>query len=295
MDYPEVCVIILNWNGFKDTVECLESLQKITFPNYKVIVVDNGSEGNDAGNLKEGFGDYVHLIENERNCGFAEGNNIGIRYALANLNPDYLLLLNNDTIVAPDFLSELVDTAESKADVGITGPKIYSYYEPNIISFIGTDIDWWRVGIRPKNEIDVGQFDKIKEVDAVIGCALLIKRATLERIGLLFSGYFAYFEETEWCVQCRKAEYKVMYSPSAKIWHKLSATTSKAEGLYLYYMTRNRFLFMRRNATKTHLILFVLRFFFWDILWTTAAMLRHGDLKSLQVFYKGVIDGIGQR
>ncbi|MFC1848269.1 glycosyltransferase family 2 protein [Chloroflexota bacterium] len=292
MDYPKVCIIILNWNGYKDTVECLESLQKISYPNYKVIVVDNGSAENDVSNLRERFGDYIHLIENDRNYGFAEGNNIGMRYALSNINPGYILLLNNDTVVSPDFLTQLVDTAKNQGDIGIVGPKIYSYNEPNIISFIGTSIDWWHVGTWPINEIDVGQFDEVREVDVVIGCALLIKRETIERIGLLYAGYFAYFEESEWCIQCQKAGYKIVYAPSAIIWHKLSATVSRAEGLYLYYMTRNRFLFMRRNATRIRLITFILRFFLWDVLWTTAAMLRHRDLKSLQVFYNGVIDGI---
>lgn len=292
--HPKVSIIILNWNGLEDTTECLESLKKITYPNYEVILVDNGSEGDDVRILSEKFGDYIHVIENDRNYGFAEGNNIGMRYALADLNPDYILLLNNDTVVDPDFLTELVKAAEGDATIGILGPKIYSYNEPSKISFVGTKIDWWNVGTWPTNEIDVGQFDELREVDAVIGSALLIKRATLEEIGLLYAGYFAYFEETEWCVKCKKAGYKIVYVPRAILWHKLQSTAAKIEGFYLYYMTRNRFVFMKRNSGKVRFVLYFVHFFLWKFMFTSVFLLvRQKNPKLLWTFYKGIYDGIG--
>ena len=127
MIYPRVSVVILNLNGLEHTLECLESLKKITYPNYDVIVVDNASNGDDVKILREKSGDYVHIIENDKNYGFAEGSNIGMRYALRTFCPAYLLLLNNDTVVAPDFLDELVKVAESSDEIGIVGPKIYYY------------------------------------------------------------------------------------------------------------------------------------------------------------------------
>ena len=124
---PKVSIIILNWNGLDDTIECLESLQKITYPNYEVIVVDNGSRGNDAQVLREKFGDYIELIQNDKNYGYTGGNNIGIRYALHNSSWDYFLVLNNDTVVESGFLTELVNIAESAPSSGIAGPKIHLF------------------------------------------------------------------------------------------------------------------------------------------------------------------------
>jgi GT2 family glycosyltransferase len=291
---PKVSIVILNWNGLEDTIECLESLQKITYPNYEVVVVDNGSKGNDAQVLRERFGDYIHVIENDRNYGFAEGNNIGMRHALANFNPDYILLLNNDTVVDAEFLTELVKAAEGDSSIGIAGPKIYSYGEPDKISFVGTKMHWWDVGTPPVNQIDSGQFDELTEVDLVIGCALLIKRTLVEEIGLLYSGYFAYYEETEWCVKCRKAGYKVVYVPKAKLWHKLSSTAGKIDGFRLYYMTRNRFVFMKRNLGKLQLVLSLAYFFLWPFMFTTVFLLiRQKNLGLLKTFYEGIRDGIG--
>ena len=133
MIYPKVSIIILNWNGWKDTIECLESLQRLTYPNYHVIVVDNGSRGNDAEVLQEKFGDYISLIRNDKNYGYTGGNNIGIRHALNNSSPDYFLILNNDVAVAPDFLTEMVKVADNDAAIGIVGPKVYYYDFPNRI------------------------------------------------------------------------------------------------------------------------------------------------------------------
>jgi hypothetical protein len=290
--HPKVSIIILNWNGLEDTIECLESLKKITYPNYEVIVVDNGSEGNDVEVLREKFDDWVHLIGNDRNYGFAEGSNIGMRYALANLNPNYILLLNNDTVVDPDFLTELVKAAESDVKIGIVGPKTYSYGEPNKISYAGAKVDWWNVGAPAINEIDVGQFDELREVDYVLGFALLIKRIVIEKIGLLYLGYFAYFEETEWCVKCKKVGYKVVYVPSARLWHKLSSTVGKIDGFNLYYMTRNRFVFMKRNSNKLQFLQFFLYFFLWNCMFTTGLLIRRRNFGLLKTFYRAIYDGI---
>jgi hypothetical protein len=135
--HPKVSIIVLNWNGLEDTIECLESLRKITYPNYGVIVVDNGSEGNDVEVLKEKFGDYIHIIENDRNYGTAEGYNIGMRHAFESLASEYILLLNNDTVVDADFLIELVTVAERNGHIGMVGPVIYDYYDPTRVRSAG--------------------------------------------------------------------------------------------------------------------------------------------------------------
>ena len=146
MSYPRVGIIILNWNGIADTVECLESVKKITYPKYDVVLVDNGSTGDDAEVLKEKYGDYIHLLCNSENLGFAGGVDVGLRYAMGTIHPAYFLLLNNDTVVAPDFLDELVKVAESDETIGIVGPRIYYYDyrgENNILWFAGGKILVW--------------------------------------------------------------------------------------------------------------------------------------------------------
>jgi len=296
-DHPRVCIIILNWNGLEDTIECLESLKRITYPEYEVIVVDNGSEGNDVEVLRERFGDYVHVIENDVNYGFAEGSNIGMRYALGTLDPDYVLLLNSDTLVDPDFLTELIKVAEGDSRIGIVGPKIRFYGQSNRIQSAGARINWWtgETSLAGCTKIDRGQFDKMKEVDWVSGCALLIKCETIEEIGLLYAGYFGYFEETEWCARCRKAGYKVVYVPAAKLWHKGRRTTEKVEGFRLYYMTRNQFLFMKRNSTRVQFLSFFVWFFLRHFVVTTMLLILRRDVGLMKRFYRGIYDGITTR
>lgn len=291
---PKISIIILNWNGLDDTVECLESLKRITYSNYEVVVVDNGSEGNDAEALRERFEDYIHLIENDRNYGFAEGNNIGMRYALQSSNPDYVLLLNNDTVVDPGFLSELVQVAESTPSIGIVGPKICFYHEPNMIQAAGGQISWWtgQESLVGCGQVDRGQFDEMREVDWVIGCALLIKHETIKEIGLLHAGYFAYLEETDWCARCGKAGYRVVYAPEAKLWHKRRLAVGRIDKLRLYYRTRNKFLFMKRNASRLQFVSFFACFFLRDILLTPLLLVRQNDLRLLPTFYKGTCHGI---
>lgn len=233
MDYPKVSIIILNWNGLEDTVECLESLKKVTYPNYKVVVVDNGSEGDDVRILREKFGDYIHIVQNDKNYGFAEGNNIGMRYALTNLHPDYMLLLNNDTVVAPDFLGELVRAGESTPEIAILGPKIY-YYDfrgrNNVIWCAGGKIWWWHPWVYQvigMNADDLPQYQTITNVDWIPGTAMMLKSYVIEELSFLNSQYFFGHEDVEYCIRARKHGFKTLYVPGARIWHKVGMSRKK--------------------------------------------------------------------
>ena len=126
MSFPRVSIITVNWNNYSDIAECLESLRKTTYPNFEVIVVDNASVGDDVSLLKQKYGDFIKLILNDRNSGFAGGCNLGIRDALSR-GADYVVLLNNDTVVAPDVLDGLVSVAQSDHKVGIAGGKVLCY------------------------------------------------------------------------------------------------------------------------------------------------------------------------
>lgn len=332
---PTISIIILNWNGWKDTIECLESLYQINYPYYNVIVIDNCSEDNSiekikeycTGNLKvksgffqyeshnkpieivEYFKDEINnskiinesknrnkliLIKNDKNYGFAEGNNIAIKYVLNSLKTDYVLLLNNDTVVDKNFLNNLIKAAKINK-IGILGSKVYFYDKPSYIQSAGMKLNWKKgtVKILGFNEIDKNQFNDILEVDYVDGSNILIKKEVFEKIGYLNPDYFLYWEETDFCVRARKAGYKVIYVPAAKIWHKLGSTTKNISGSYEYYMTRNMFWFMKKHATKKQ-FLFFLVYFFGFRFWFKGSifLLYHTNLIVFKSFLNGILDGL---
>ena len=287
---PKVAIVILNWNGLADTLECLDSLQKIEYPNYAIAVIDNGSKGNDVEIIKKKFGSFVFMIEEEKNLGFTGGSNEGIRWALRS-GANYILLLNNDSVMDPNFLIELVNIAENDAQIGIAGPKICFYDQPNRIWCAGGRINFW-TGITPligRDEIDDGRFDHIEEVDFVSGAALLIKEETIRRIGLLNELYFAYYEEAEWCLKAKKAGFKVVYVPRAIIWHKTHIR--KNSELEMYYMTRNRFIFVKRNSSGLQFIFFSLYFLATDLILQMKVKLFMKP-KLFIAYLKGIRDGL---
>ncbi|GAH69761.1 unnamed protein product, partial [marine sediment metagenome] len=244
---PKVSIIILNWNGWEDTIECLESLYQITYPNYNVIVVDNGSEDDSIVKIKEycegkikieskffkydpdnkpikiieytrekaeaGGGkeeeiidlssnEKLIIIKNEKNYGFTGGNNIGIKYILREKKTDYILLLNNDTVVDGNFLTELVKVAESDPKIGIVGPKILNYYD-GAIDFCGGKINWW-LG-RPYHI----KHEYCGKTDFITGCCMLIKKQLIEK-GIVFDNvYFSYFEDADLCEQVKRNGYSL--------------------------------------------------------------------------------------
>ncbi|MCE7699873.1 MAG: glycosyltransferase family 2 protein [Methanobacterium paludis] len=335
--YPQVSVIILNWNGWKDTLECLESLYQINYPNYDVIIIDNNSKDESIGKIKdyaEGcinveskFFDYnpknkpiniteysrkeslktdethikdltgkeLILIENDKNYGFAEGNNIGIRYAVKNLNPDYVLFLNNDTVVDKDFLREMVETGESDENIGIVGPKIYYYDDPQTIWCIGGKISWKfargvHIGI---NEFDKGQYEEEKKFDYISGSAFLIKTEVLKKTGLMDKNFFLYFEETDLALRASKIGYKSVYTPKAKIRHKVSRSGGGIkEEIGLYYITRNRWLFMKKWARKADFLVFIIYQILGAIIFPLFLSIYYRDRKLFLAYYHGLWDGV---
>lgn len=246
---PQVTIIVLNWNGLNDTLDCLKSLGQLDYQNYEVVVVDNGSVDGSVSVIRERF-PAVTIIENGENLGYAGGNNVGLRYAMAQ-GVDYALLLNNDTVVDPAFLRILVGAAEADPAVGIAGPTIYYHERSNVIWSAGGAIDWRQGSTRMVglDEPDEGQFGQVpRTVDFITGCAMLVRRAVLEQAGLLDERFFAYYEETEWCVRTSRAGFKVIHVPLAHIWHKISPAAQADSPLVHYYMTRNRLLFLKATS-----------------------------------------------
>lgn len=251
---PKVFIIVLNWNGWQDTIECLGSLQKVYYPNFEVAVVDNGSTDESVQKIDEFLKSPQNKLqaascELQANLGFSGGNNAGIRYALKH-GTDYVLLLNNDTTVAPDFLSKLVEAGESDPLIGVAGPLIFFYHDPSRVWFAGGKINWlMNKGTHLHyQETDRGQLSHNFETDYITGCALLIKREAVERIGLMTEDYFLYYEDADWSIRAKKAGYKIVLVPEAKIWHKVSSSIKELSAPYVYYHVRNGLLLAKRHG-----------------------------------------------
>ena len=222
---PLVYLVVLTWNGKDDTLECLRSLQKVTYSNFKILVVDNASvDGTTEAILKE-FPD-VEVVINKSNLRFAGGNNVGIQKAL-DQSAKYIMLLNNDTVVEKNFLNNLLDAAEKNSLIGIVGPKIFFHGDPRRIWYAGGKIEWWKgwishIGVR---QIDNGQYDIQSETDYITGCCLLVKSEVINRVGMLDENYFIYGEDADWCIRTARAGYTLLYVPTAVVWHKLSVSS----------------------------------------------------------------------
>jgi GT2 family glycosyltransferase len=242
---PKVLIIVLTFNGIDLTIDCLRSLQQIHYQNVTTMVVDNASVDGTPQIVRENF-PAVQVIETGANLGYAEGNNVGMRYAMAN-GYDYVLLLNNDTEVAPNFLDQLVTVCESNAAVGVVGPKVLYHSHPDLIYSAGGTVDWKRgktamIGI---NQQDDGRFDTPIEVDFINGCAILVRTAAMHDGGLLDARFGMYFEEVEWCVRLARHGWHVCYAPDSVVWHKIDPAQRAELPRITYYMTRNRLLFLK--------------------------------------------------
>ncbi len=238
-----IAVIILHYRNLDDTLECLASLRRQDHPRYEIILVDNSNELEPI--------DGVHLIKNEENLGFAEGNNIGIRHAMQR-GADAVLLLNNDTTVAPDLLSRFVQAMHSHPDAGAFGAKIFFYEEPTLLWHAGGNVNLktMRCYHEGCGESDLaGKYDKVRDINYACGCALFVTRNAIEKAGLMAPEFFLIWEEIDWCWRIRKAGFQCLFVPEAKVWHKISQAFEGGNRgpLWQYYYFRNRLLFMRRH------------------------------------------------
>ena len=248
---PSVTVVVLNWNRLADTLECLASLARQTYPDYRVIVVDNGSTDSSVAGIRARYPE-VTVVANSSNLGFAEGNNVGIEQALTQA-ADYVLLLNNDTVVDAALIEQLVKVAEADERIGAVGAKILYHSEPGRLWSAGGSVNYAETvtRLRGYRQIDHGQFDRVQDVECVSGCAMLLRSSALQVVGRLdrlFSP--AYFEDTDWCMRARRRGYQIKYAPAAKVWHKVSMSGGGEYNLRERYLIGyNSVQFMKRYAT----------------------------------------------
>jgi len=256
-DQPLVYIIVLNYNGCRDTLECLESLERVSYVSFRVVVVDNCSTDESDLEIRAKYPGHK-FIQTGKNLGYAGGNNLGIRLALEN-KADYVCLLNNDTTVTPDFLEPLVNWMEQDKTTGIAGPKVCDYYKQDIIQATGSKANlflgkFYQLNRGKKKDGVQG----VLEVDYVAGACLLIRSELISKIGLVSEEYFLFFEETEWCLKAKRAGQKVVCVCESVIFHKGSKSTEKVSGIQEYYMTRNQIIFEKRNAGRGQLAAFYL-------------------------------------
>jgi GT2 family glycosyltransferase len=289
---PKVGIVIVNFNGKEVTSECLASLQNVSYPNLKIVVVDNGSVDGSAQHFREKF-PYITIIENKENLGFTGGNNVGIKFLL-HTDVDYILLLNNDTVVAPDFISELVKYGEMRKDVGMLCPKIYLYDKPDVIWYAGGNISLWsgilkHIGYKKRDD---EKYNEPREVNFVTGCAFFIKREVIEKVGLLDEKLFIYSEDLDLSLRILKSGYKGFYVPSSKIWHKCGISTRKGNGssFQLYFQTRNFVYVMYKHLTKIQFIYFLLLFFFRWLLFFSLIKIIKLKFKDLFSLWEGFFE-----
>ncbi|MCX6282919.1 MAG: glycosyltransferase family 2 protein [Bacteroidetes bacterium] len=244
---PLVSIITVNFNGSEDTLEMIESLTKITYPNFEIIVVDNHSENDTPRIIKERF-PSVTLYESNINMGFAGGNNLGIMRARG----EYILLLNNDTIVDKGFLEPLVKKMQSDPKIGCVSSKLRFYYDRSIIQFAGyTPIDHrtmrsFAIGYREK---DKGQHDVDRVTPYAHGAAMMVSMKVIREIGIMSYIFFLYYEEADWSYRIKKAGYTIWYVHDSLVYHKESVSVGKLSASKVYYQNRNRIVFLRRNVT----------------------------------------------
>ncbi len=261
-----VFVVVLNWNRADDTLECLRSISDLHLPNTSltVVVVDNASTDDSVERIKKGKWPFNFVVlKNSRNLGFAAGNNVGIDYSLKS-GADYVMVLNNDTIVNKNLLDNLISSFDCKnKKVGVVSPKIYfakgfefykNRYSENdlgrVIWYAGGRIDWNNVfGINVGvDEVDKGQFDKEVETDFATGCCSLFSALALKRVGLYDKRYFMYFEDVDLSVRLKKVGYKVLFNPKGMVFHKVAQSSGIGSDLNDYFITRNRLLFGMKYA-----------------------------------------------
>jgi len=330
---PEVSIVILNWNGWENTLECLESIFLIDYPNYKIVIVDNGSydqsierirdyaQGKlniesslilntspqnrkmvefslkevEEGISKKKYLDHkgmVILIKSDKNYGFAEGNNIGIRFALNHLDPDYVLLLNNDTFVEKNFLESLVETAETDKNIGIVGPKVCYYHKPEVINSAGVVMNWssgigTNLGI---DEVDEGQFNETSDFDALIGVCLLIRTSVFEKIGYLDQKFFLLLEETDFCIRAKNSNFRVIFHPKSKVYHK-EGFSGKLNPSSLYFISRNRLFLIKKHQPMKKILIYGTRICLRSFLDSVFYMVK-GEVGSSKAVITGLLHGL---
>lgn len=297
-EYPFITIIFPTWNGKYDSLECLNSLRKLKYPKERleIIVSDNGSIDGSQHSIKQMFSvmkedgwSGLKLIENKKNLGASIARNKAFK--AANEKYTYIWTIDNDIVVEKNALKELMIVLENYKNIGIVGALIYTYDKPLKLGACGSIVNWKLLTFIDFNLKNLNS-SKIYEVDAVSGSSLLIKRETIERIGLFDPDFFCYYNDTDLCARAKKANYKICISTNSIIWHKGSSSTKNVRGFDIYHKSRSLILFMKKNClSKTVFFLFILYY----VIQNTFKLIFRNDIYKISYLFRGLKDGMTKK
>ncbi len=291
MSSPSVACIVLSYQGKALVLQTLDSLYRLDYPNFRVIVVDNGSSDGTSEAVAAAW-PQATLLRVEQNRGISVGLNLGIRSALE-AGDDYLLLLNNDIEVRSDFLREMVAVAESDSQIGAVGPKAYYYADRNRLWSAGGRLHF-RQSItdeRGNLELDHGQYDRTEEMDYVNGCAMLVPRRAQLEVGLWDGSFHVSVEDADWCLRAKKKGWKCFYAHRAVLWHMVSPTTGGYKPGRTFQTGRSTMIFVRKHANLLQWASFLL-FFLLAVPAAWLRELRRGNQAAATAKLRGAWEGL---
>ena len=284
-----VISVVLNTNHREDTLQCLASLNRSTYKNHKIILLDNASSDGSIEAVRTLWPE-VQIIKLQKNLGYAGNNNLGIQAAMEQ-GANWVFILNEDTILDPECIRHLVLVSESDQTFGIAGPMVYHHDEPNVIQSAGGRIDkyyrGWHLG---QNELDQGQFEQPHPVDWISGCGMMVRRSLIEQLGAIDERFFYYMEEFDWCIRAKKAGWQIIHVPQAKLWHKGVQSDYQPKPSITYYATRNQLLvLLKHHASLMAWIITLVQLFRTFISWSLKPKYRYKN-EHRNAMWRGFLD-----
>jgi GT2 family glycosyltransferase len=289
-EHLKTLIVVLNWNTHEITKECVQSLLAMEGDSFEILIVDNGSQDGSVENLRQAF-PKITVIANDRNLGFAGGCNVGIKHALEQ-GADYVLLMNNDTVVKPNLLAELLAESKRNPKVGMLSPKIYYADHPDRIWWAGGTFSLWQgiprhLGLKEKER---SRYETACTIDWATGCAVLLRCAALRETGLFDEKMFANSEDLDLSLRMRSLGWQIRYAPAAILWHKEGFATRRNVGEHVRYFTstRNILWLMHKHAKTYHWITFWPVFAGYYVPKVIFLPASHGDFRSCWAVFQGI-------